>query len=203
MKNLFSILAAFFVGILLCISVLACANDPDDVNNSSSAIAAMQDQISKLTSKIEELEGKLAAAEKKIDNIEDEIDYELVFQKFNQYFEGCDCNYDEDIAELKKQMDNLKTLSAEELFPKIISYKYTNNYGDEININAEYDNKGRVIKITAKEYYSNNTDVDTYSISYNENQCIINSGSQAVLTFDCSEISIPTLNYFLMGYVIY
>ena len=193
MKNLFSNLAAFFVGVLICVSVLACANDSEEVDNNSNTMATVQDQISKLTIKIEDLENKL----------EDEIDYELVLQKFNQYFEGCDCNYDEEIEKLTEKIDNIKALSTEDLFPRMTNYKYKSNYGDEISISAEYNNMGRIIKITEREYYPDYTDVDTYSISYNENQCVINSGSRAVLTFDCSEISTPALNYFLMGYVIY
>lgn len=203
MKNLFSNLAAFFVGVLICVSVLACANDSEEVDNNSNTIATVQDQISKLTSKIEELENKLAEAEEKIDNIEDEIDYELVFQKFNQYFEGCDCNYDEEIEKLTEKIDNIKALSTEDLFPRMTNYKYTSNYGDEISISAEYNDMGRIIKIIEREYYSDHTNINTYSISYNENQCVINSDTRAALTFDSSEISTPALNYFLMGYVIY
>lgn len=177
MKNLFSILAAFFVGILLCVSVLACANDSEEVNSSGdgngNAIAVMQDQISKLTSKIDELEGKLAEAETKIDNIEDEIDYELVFQKFNQYFEGCDCNYDEEIAELKAMIENIKTNNA--TLPKLLSVHNT----DGSRSSWEYDGYGRLVAVS--DNYGN-----YYTISYDNNQCIVTSddGYKDVFTFD-------------------
>lgn len=171
MKNLFSILAAFFVGILLCISVLACANDSEEVNSSGdgNAIAVMQDQISKLTSKIDELEGKLAEAEIKIDNIEDEIDYELVFQKFNQYFEGCDCNYDEEIAELKAMIENIKTNNA--TLPKLLSVHNT----DGSRSSWKYDGYGRLVAVS--DNYG-----DYFTISYDDNQCIVNNYD--VFTFD-------------------
>ena len=78
MRNVFSILAAFFVGILLCISVLACANDPVEVSNNSND--NLQAQIAALTTKINELEtsGTLLAIElisRSIEQIENKLDF--------------------------------------------------------------------------------------------------------------------------------
>ena len=56
MKNLFSNLAAFCSGLLICIAVIACANDADD--NSDNTIALLSQQILELNKRVQTLEKK-------------------------------------------------------------------------------------------------------------------------------------------------
>ena len=186
MRNLFSILAAFFVGILLCISVIACANDPVEIGNNSND--DLRAQITALTTRINELETRLAAAEGKVDNIEDEIDYEIVFQKFNQYFDGCDCNYDEQIAGLKKLIDEIQETSNAP-FLKLLSTRFS--WGDDGSSNFIYDGYGRLIKLIGQ----NDTIVN---ISYNDNVCTITFDEEKwIFTFDRAIPNSPLVNYVL------
>ena len=54
MKNIFSNLAAFCLGLSVCVAIMACANDTDDY--SSNSIEVLSEQIVKLTERVKELE---------------------------------------------------------------------------------------------------------------------------------------------------
>lgn len=54
MKNIFSNLAAFCLGLSVCVAIIACANDTDDYNSNS--IEVLSEQIVKLTERVKELE---------------------------------------------------------------------------------------------------------------------------------------------------
>ena len=54
MKNIFSNLAAFCLGLSVCVAIIAGANDTDDYNSNS--IEVLSEQIVKLTERVKELE---------------------------------------------------------------------------------------------------------------------------------------------------
>ena len=54
MKNIFSNLAAFCLGLSVCVAIIACANDTDDYTGNS--IEELSEQIIKLSERVKELE---------------------------------------------------------------------------------------------------------------------------------------------------
>ncbi|MBO5893767.1 MAG: hypothetical protein J6Q31_05870 [Alistipes sp.] len=54
MKNVFSNLAAFCLGLSVCVAIIACATDSNDYNSNS--IEVLSEQIIKLTERVKELE---------------------------------------------------------------------------------------------------------------------------------------------------
>lgn len=114
-KKTFSILAAFVFGLVISISILACADDISDYSG-------------------------------------DDVDKELA----------------ERILALEKEVTELKSAKS---MQSIGSYTYN---GDEtIKGNFEYDEKGRIVKVTCEEIYNGRTDTDVWTCSYSDNVCTV------------------------------
>lgn len=170
MKNFFSNASAFMVGVLICVAAFACATDSDDANSNS--IAVLNEKIMALTARVNELEEKL-------ENVEENLDYEVIFQKISQNFgDGAICNCSDEIENIKETISNLQSTTPNNLFPKI-NQIYGNGGIFQETYDCEYDDKGRLIstKAVEKETYEGKTttSTETYTISYDGNRCIINN----------------------------
>lgn len=201
MKNLFTNLAAFCLGSLICVTIIACANDIDD--NSDNSIALLSNQIKDLSERLSSLEKNVGEIKEDMENIEDELDYEIVFQKFNSYFNGEE--YKAEIDAIKEKLNSMsgggqelpQLATSAEYFTETVS---GTTYKDNRICQYEFDNNGRMVKITCTHYETDGDFVEnlttTYNISYSGNQCIIkgtipDSGGEDkfILTFKEDEIN--------------
>lgn len=204
MKNIFSNVSAFMVGVLICVAAFACATDSDDANSNS--IAVLNEKIMALTARVNELEEKL-------ENVEENLDYEVIFQKISQNFgDGAICNCSDEIENIKETISNLQSTTPNNLFPKINQIDGTSGGWQETS-NCEYDDKGRLISIkdVEKETYDGKTNTYTYSytISYDGNCCIINENSpeegyscKYTITFDDDTLeNCQAINYTIVSMI--
>lgn len=168
MKNLFTNLAAFCLGSLICVTIIACANDIDD--NSDNSIALLSNQIKDLSERLTSLEKNVGEIKEDMENIENELDYEIVFQKFNSYFNGEE--YKAEIDAIKEQLNSMSGGGQE--LPQLTNitgeYQDEKYYGKNV-FDLEYDDNGRLIKLIVD--YDDVSDI--YNITYSENKCIIKS----------------------------
>ncbi len=205
MKNFFSNASAFMVGVLICVAAFACATDSDDVNSNS--IAVLNEKIMALTARVNELEEKL-------ENVEENLDYEVIFQKISQNFgDGAICNCSDEIENIKETISNLQfsIYNKNSLFPKI-NQIYGNGGIFQETYDCEYDDKGRLIstKVVEKETYEGKTttSTETYTISYDGNRCIINNyddegySFKHTITFDDDTLeNCQAINYTIVSMI--
>lgn len=203
MKNFFSNASAFMVGVLICVAAFACATDSDDANSNS--IAVLNEKIMALTARVNELEEKL-------ENVEENLDYEIIFQKISQNFgDGAICNCSDEIENIKETISNLQSTTPNNLFPKI-NQIYGNGGIFQETYDCEYDDKGRLIstKAVEKETYEGKTttSTETYTISYDGNRCIINNyddegySFKHTITFDDDTLeNCQAINYTIVSMI--
>lgn len=204
MKNFFSNASAFMVGVLICVAAFACATDSDDANSNS--IAVLNEKIMALTARVNELEEKL-------ENVEENLDYEVIFQKISQNFgDGAICNCSDEIDNIKETISNLQfsIYNKNSLFPKI-NQIYDNVGNWQVTSDCEYDDKGRLIsmKVVEKEIYNGQTYTDTltYTISYDGNCCsMIKNGTEYTekytFTFDDDTLEdCQAINYAIISMI--
>lgn len=203
MKNFFSNVSAFMVGVLICVAAFACATDSDDANSNS--IAVLNEKIMALTARVNELEEKL-------ENVEENLDYEVIFQKISQNFgDGAICNCSDEIENIKETISNLQSTTPNNLFPKI-NQIYGNGGGWQETYDCEYDDKGRLIstKVVEKETYEGKTTTSTktHTISYDGNCCIINEyddegySFKHTITFDDDTLeNCQAINYTIVSMI--
>lgn len=204
MKNFFSNASAFMVGVLICVAAFACATDSDDANSNS--IAVLNEKIMALTARVNELEEKL-------ENVEENLDYEIIFQKISQNFgDGAICNCSDEIENIKETISNLQSTTPNNLFPKI-NQIYDNDGNWQVTSDCEYDDKDRLIsmKVVEKEIYNGQTYTNTltYTISYDGNCCIINEnnpeegyGGKYTITFDDDTLEdCQAINYAIVSII--
>lgn len=203
MKNFFSNVSAFMVGVLICVAAFACATDSDDANSNS--IAVLNEKIMALTARVNELEEKL-------ENVEENLDYEVIFQKISQNFgDGAICNCSDEIENIKETISNLQSTTPNNLFPKI-NQIYGNGGIFQETYDCEYDDKGRLIstKAVEKETYEGKTttSTETYTISYDGNRCIINNyddegySFKHTITFDDDTLeNCQAINYTIVSMI--
>lgn len=203
MKNFFSNVSAFMVGVLICVAAFACATDSDDANSNS--IAVLNEKIMALTARVNELEENL-------ENVEENLDYEVIFQKISQNFgDGAICNCSDEIENIKETISNLQSTTPNNLFPKI-NQIYGNGGIFQETYDCEYDDKGRLIstKAVEKETYEGKTttSTETYTISYDGNRCIINNyddegySFKHTITFDDDTLeNCQAINYTIVSMI--
>lgn len=202
MKNIFSNVSAFMVGVLICVAAFACATDSDDANSNS--IAVLNEKIMALTARVNELEEKL-------ENVEENLDYEVIFQKISQNFgDGAICNCSDEIENIKETISNLQSTTPNSLFPKI-NQIYDNDGNWQVTSDCEYDDKGRLIsmKVVEKETYNGQTYTNTltYTISYDGNCCsMIKNGTEYTenhtFTFDDDSLEdCQAINYAIISMI--
>lgn len=114
-KKTFSILAAFVFGLVISISILACADDISDFSG-------------------------------------DDAEKELLAR----------------VLALEKEMAELKSAKTMQSIGS-----YTHNGVETRKGNFEYDEKGRIVKITCEEIYNGLTDTDVWTCSYSDNVCTV------------------------------
>ena len=195
MKNLFSNLGAFCSGLLICVAVIACANDTDD--NTGNSIEVLSLQIAELTERVKSLENNM-------NNIEEELDYDIIFQKLGG-LSSCDCSGD--IEEIKNQLATLGTAGKTPLPTKFEAHQYDGDY-EYIYLNdAKYDEEGRLISLICKykeiapDPSYNRSSTRTYTISYNENVCTIKVGSNTYTHTFSEDVKndYKAINYYLLS----
>lgn len=191
------------VGVLICVAAFACATDSDDANSNS--IAVLNEKIMALTARVNELEEKL-------ENVEENLDYEVIFQKISQNFgDGAICNCSDEIDNIKETISNLQSTTPNNLFPKI-NQIYGNGGDWQETYDCEYDDKGRLIstKVVEKETYEGKTttSTETYTISYDGNRCIINEyddegySFKHTITFDDDTLeNCQAINYTIVSMI--
>ena len=118
----------------------------------SNSIAVLNEKIMALTARVNELEEKL-------ENVEENLDYEIIFQKISQNFgDGAICNCSDEIENIKETISNLQfsIYNKNSLFPKI-NQIYGNDNGWQETSDCEYDDNGRLISIKniqKKKFYN-------------------------------------------------
>lgn len=202
MKNFFSNVSAFMVGVLICVAAFACATDSDDANSNS--ITVLNEKIMALTARVNELEENL-------ENVEENLDYEVIFQKISQNFgDGAICNCSDEIENIKETISNLQfsIYNKNSLFPKINHIDGKHGNWQE-TYDCEYDDKGRLIsmKVVEKETYNGQTytGTKTYTISYDGNCCSIITNDteyteEHTITFDDDTLEdCQAINYAILS----
>ena len=204
MKNLFTNLAAFCLGSLICVTIIACANDIDD--NSDNSIALLSNQIKDLSERLTSLEKNVGEIKEDMENIEDELDYEIVFQKFNSYFNGEE--YKAEIDAIKEQLNSMSG-GGQELPQLAKSDMIIHTFYDDRTTNVynsfEYADDGRLIKIIE---HDSKDETLIFDVSYSENKCIIKCKDEDymektyTLTFNEEEINnIDDVNYLIISHL--
>lgn len=199
MKNLFTNLAAFCLGSLICVTIIACANDIDD--NSDNSIALLSNQIKDLSERLTSLEKNVGEIKEDMENIENELDYEIVFQKFNSYFNGEE--YKAEIDAIKEQLNSMSG-GGQELpqLANITSEFLDGEYYSKDGWDFEYDDNGRMIKLIIREDYDDGTII--FNITYSENKCIVKyeytgGYDKYTITLKDNEIDNPqAINYLIL-----
>ena len=219
MKNLFSNLVTLFLVLMSCLQITSCTDENNDGSsnvNTSVSKCDCESVIAQLTEKIEKLEAKLEEVENKTNDIENNLDYDIVFQKFNQYIGDkttCDCG--DKIEEIKKQLASLKENGGEVVnIPNLIESTINRSSGNG-NSSYEYDNSGRICKISYKEKtkYSQYDYSANATVTYNGNVCTIecvsgdsveNGKTTYNFTFNAEDANdYNVINYFIITMMTY
>lgn len=178
-KKPFSVLAAFALGLVISVSIMACADDLQEIVNCN-----CNDTVKELLTRIETLEKRVnTIKEPNYDSL-----VQLVVNRINTTTPtpptDDNCINEERIAAIEQEVTQLKNASTME---NIGSYNYTNGYSYE-NAKYEYDELGRIIKVT--ESYKDATDENArqniITCTYNNNVCTINDGNETT-TFTLSD----------------
>ena len=157
-KKPFSVLAAFALGLVISVSIMACADDLQEIVNCN-----CNDTVKELLTRIEELEKQVKELK--------EPDYDALAQiiKDRIDIDSSTPNDDEErFAAIEQEVAQLKNASTME---NIGSY----SWGKFDNTVFEYDNLNRIIKATntTVDSYAG-TEVATWTCTYDNNVCHIN-----------------------------
>ena len=133
MKNLFSNLGAFCSGLLICVAVIACANDTDD--NTSNSIEVLSRQIAELADRITLVEKNLQQST---------LPKVLSAETYDRSV--CDgvTSYSKNVAdyEFDKQGRIIK-----------ITERYTSEYGSDTSVtNVTYDENKCTLEYSTSSY---------------------------------------------------
>ncbi len=156
-KKPFSVLAAFALGLVISVSIMACADDLQEIVNCN-----CNDTIKELLSRIEELEKQVKELK--------EPDYDALAQIIMERIDidSSTPSYDEErLDAIEQEVAQLKNASTME---NIGSYRWG---GGSENTVFEYDNLNRIIKATNTYVGDYGTDVATWTCTYDNNICYI------------------------------
>lgn len=155
-KKPFSVLAAFALGLVISVSIMACADDLQEIVNCN-----CNDTIKELLTRIETLEKQVKELE--------EPDYDALAQIIMERIDidSSTPSYDEErLDAIEQEVAQLKNASTME---NIGSY----SWGNFDNTVFEYDNLNRIIKATNTVVWDYGTDVATWTCTYDNNICYI------------------------------
>lgn len=181
-KKPFSILAAFATGLVISVSIMACADDLQEIVNCN-----CNDTIKELLTRIETLE-------KRVETIK-EPNYDslvkLVVEHLNTTTPAptptpTECPNEERLAAIEQVVDQLKNASAMENIGK---YKWSSNdiLDESESFTCEYDELGRLIKFRVK-VSEEQIDTGVFHCTYNDNVCTMTcDGVNDVWTFTLAD----------------
>ncbi len=179
-KKPFHILVAFALGLVISVSIMACADDLQEIVNCN-----CNDTIKELLTRIETLE-------KRVDTIK-EPNYDslvkLVVEHLNTTTptpNPTECPNEERLAAIEQAVDQLKNASAMENIGK---YKWSSNdrLDESESFTCEYDELGRLIKFRVK-VSEEQIDTGVFHCTYNDNVCTMTcDGVNDVWTFTLAD----------------
>lgn len=179
-KKPFSVLAAFALGLVISVSIMACADDLQEIVNCN-----CNDTIKELLTRIETLE-------KRVETIK-EPNYDslvkLVVEHLNTTTPAptpTECPNEERLAAIEQVVDQLKNASAMENIGK---YKWSSNdrLDESESFTCEYDELGRLIKFRVK-VSEEQIDTGVFHCTYNDNVCTMTcDGVNDVWTFTLAD----------------
>lgn len=181
-KKPFSVLAAFALGLVISVSIMACADDLQEIVNCN-----CNDTIKELLTRIETLE-------KRVETIK-EPNYDslvkLVVEHLNTTTPAptptpTECPNEERLAAIEQFVDQLKNASAMENIGK---YKWSSNdrLDESESFTCEYDELGRLIKFRVK-VSEEQIDTGVFHCTYNDNVCTMTcDGVNDVWTFTLAD----------------
>ncbi len=181
-KKPFSVLAAFALGLVISVSIMACADDLQEIVNCN-----CNDTIKELLTRIETLE-------KRVETIK-EPNYDslvkLVVEHLNTTTPAptptpTECPNEERLAAIEQAVDQLKNASAMENIGK---YKWSSNdrLDESESFTCEYDELGRLIKFRVK-VSEEQIDTGVFHCTYNDNVCTMTcDGVNDVWTFTLAD----------------
>ena len=158
-KKPFSVLAAFALGLVISVSIMACADDLQEIVNCN-----CNDTVKELLTRIEELEKQVKELK--------EPDYDALAQiiKDRIDIDSSTPNDDEErFAAIEQEVAQLKNASTME---NIGSYRFVGT-NESVTAKYEYDNNGQLTKATCTTIDYGNTYVDVWTCTYNGNVCTV------------------------------
>ena len=175
-KKPFSILAAFATGLVISVSIMACADDLQEIVNCN-----CNDTIKELLTRIEELEKQVKELK--------EPDYDALAQIIMDRIDmdsSTPSDSEERLAAIEQVVDQLKNASAMENIGK---YKWSSNdiLDESESFTCEYDELGRLIKFRVK-VSEEQIDTGVFHCTYNDNVCTMTcDGVKDVWTFTLAD----------------
>lgn len=165
-KKTFHTLAAFALGLVISISIMACADDLQEIVNCN-----CNDTIKELLTRIETLE-------KRVETIK-EPNYDslvkLVVEHLNTTTPAptptpTECPNEERLAAIEQAVDQLKNASVMENIGK---YQWSSGgyVNDTESFTCEYDELGRLVKFRVKVSYDGEVATTIAHCTYNNNVC--------------------------------
>lgn len=191
-KKPFSVLAAFALGLVISVSIMACADDLQEIVNCN-----CNDTVKELLTRIETLEKRVnTIKEPNYDSL-----VQLVVNRINTTTPtpptDDNCINEERIAAIEQEVTQLKNASTME---NIGSY-YWNNADQYKNITFEYDDLGRIVKASFNSHYGSQENFSgTITCTYNGNICTM-SGIDGTVKFTLSDNE--SRNFVAIKYFIY
>lgn len=179
-KKPFSVLAAFALGLVISVSIMACADDLQEIVNCN-----CNDTIKELLTRIETLE-------KRVETIK-EPNYDSLVKLVVEHLNTTtptptptECPNEERLAAIEQAVDQLKNASAMENIGK---YKWSSNdiLDESESFTCEYDELGRLIKFRVK-VSEEQIDTGVFHCTYNDNVCTMTcDGADDVWTFTLAD----------------
>ena len=175
-KKPFHTLAAFTLGLVISISIMACADDLQEIVNCN-----CNDTIKELLTRIEELEKQVKELK--------EPDYDALAQIIMDRIDmdsSTPSDSEERLAAIEQVVDQLKNASAMENIGK---YKWSSNdiLDESESFTCEYDELGRLIKFRVK-VSEEQIDTGVFHCTYNDNVCTMTcDGVKDVWTFTLAD----------------
>lgn len=179
-KKPFHILVAFALGLVISVSIMACADDLQEIVNCN-----CNDTIKELLTRIETLE-------KRVDTIK-EPNYDSLVKLVVEHLNTTtptptptECPNEERLAAIEQAVDQLKNASVMENIGK---YKWSSNdrLDESESFTCEYDELGRLIKFRVK-VSEEQVDTGVFYCTYNDNVCTMTcDGVNDVWTFTLAD----------------
>ena len=179
MKKTFSSIAAFCIGLLVSISIYACADDFKDPSlMGSEELESLKEVVMKYNEKVEKLSEEVSKLTEEVSTLKTIVEQQKV-----------------QIAELT---ENVALSGKREL---ITGFSQTYQEFDKDSYSFEYDNDGRITRITFRggDGYS----ATSHIISYTDTECIISERDGGeVVTIATTSNDIATINMLIWANIL-